>query len=79
MELIYETLDLPRVKENGEHSSPTSKWKKPPDDTDKLNFDGAIQAKRQFLVDSRVVARDNVSFLAATCKIYQGIYDPLSI
>jgi hypothetical protein len=65
-----QTLEVPRVLVTSKLSRPLSKWKKPPDDTVKLNSDGAIQVDSGYAA-SGVVARDNVSFLATTCRSYQ--------
>jgi ribonuclease HI len=73
-----QTLEVPRVLVTSKLSRPLSKWKKNPDDTVKLNSDGAIQVDSGYAA-SGVVARDNVSFLAATCRSYQGLSDSLSV
>jgi hypothetical protein len=81
MELIEETLQtlyIPRAREKVQLSKPASKWKKPPDDTVKVNSDGAIRSESGFAA-SGVVVRRNTSFLGAICKSYQGISDLLCI
>jgi hypothetical protein len=81
MEFIRETLqtpELPKEHVKGNIQRLACKWRKPPENMIQINTDGAVLVD-DGRVAAGVVVRNNVGFLMATAKVYEGTMDPLII
>jgi hypothetical protein len=81
MEFITETLsllELPKKVISKKGARRPSQWSKPAQGYVKINVDGAIGEEDSMAV-TLAIARDNVSFLGATTKVYDGVLDPLIV
>ena len=72
------TLEMPRDGDAPKVTRPSCKWRKPPDDTVKLNSDAAIRSENN-LAATAIVARSSSCFLGAMDRAYEGILDPLIV